>query len=135
MIGRGCRLRTWWTLTAAGVAVGQRPQLAACLAAALNTRVLRDPRRGKGWSEVGDVWPEPYSRSPIAHSKDGVEMKLNVVCAGAVTLSGARGAVRTKWTMALQVTGIGWPSPTAGTCRATRAACPSGSVRRFPNDL
>ncbi|MFB7560463.1 hypothetical protein ACFC0L_32980, partial [Streptomyces brevispora] len=49
-----------------------------------------------------------YSGSQTAHSKDGVETKLkNAVCAGTITLSSARSAIKTNWTTALQVTGIG----------------------------
>jgi hypothetical protein len=37
-----------------------------------------------------------------------VETKLkNAVCRGQITLSSARSAIRTNWTIALQVTGIG----------------------------
>ncbi|AZP22814.1 hypothetical protein EJC51_46340 [Streptomyces aquilus] len=57
---------------------------------------------------TGNLWPEPYSGSQTAHSKDGVETKLkNAVCAGTITLSAARSAIKTNWTTALQVTGIG----------------------------
>ncbi|MGW5284471.1 hypothetical protein ACWERI_34310 [Streptomyces collinus] len=55
-----------------------------------------------------NLWPEPYSGSQTAHSKDGVETKLkNAVCAGTITLSAARSAIKNNWTTALQVTGIG----------------------------
>ncbi|MEU1661872.1 hypothetical protein ABZ527_38260 [Streptomyces griseofuscus] len=58
--------------------------------------------------DPGNLWPEPYSGSQTAHSKDGVETKLkNAVCAGTVTLSAARSAIKNNWTTALQVTGIG----------------------------
>ncbi|MGW0886165.1 hypothetical protein [Streptomyces sp. NPDC002671] len=58
--------------------------------------------------DSGNLWPEPCSGSQTAHSKDGVETKLkNAVCAGTVTLSAARSAIKTNWTTALQVTGIG----------------------------
>jgi hypothetical protein len=54
------------------------------------------------------LWPEPYTGSQTAHSKDGVETKLkNAVCAGTITLSSARSAIKNNWTTALQVTGIG----------------------------
>ncbi|MGI5508499.1 hypothetical protein [Streptomyces sp. CA-106131] len=57
---------------------------------------------------TGNLWPEPYSRSQTAHSKDGVETKLkNADCAGTITLSSARSAIKNNWTTALQVTGIG----------------------------
>lgn len=59
----------------------------------------RDPR---------NLWPEPYSGSQTAHSKDGVETKLkNAVCDGEITLSAARTAIKNNWTTALSVTGIG----------------------------
>ncbi|MFF4598142.1 hypothetical protein [Amycolatopsis sp. NPDC001319] len=55
-----------------------------------------------------NLWPEPYSGSQTAHTKDGTETKLkNAVCAGTVTLSAARSAIKNNWTTALQVTGIG----------------------------
>src|SRR5262249_32984474 len=55
---------------------------------------------------TGNLWPEPYSGSQTAHSKDGVETKVkNAVCAG--TLSSARTAIKNNRTTALQVTGIG----------------------------
>ncbi|HEY1155786.1 MAG TPA: hypothetical protein VGE95_05810 [Arthrobacter sp.] len=58
--------------------------------------------------DPGNLWPEPYSGTQTAHSKDGVETKLkNAVCAGTITLSSARSAIKTNWTTALQVTGIG----------------------------
>jgi hypothetical protein len=58
--------------------------------------------------DPGNLWPEPYSGSQTAHSKDGVETKLkNAVCAGTITLSSARSAIRSNWTTALEVTGIG----------------------------
>ncbi|MFF4038422.1 hypothetical protein [Streptomyces sp. NPDC001816] len=58
--------------------------------------------------DPGNLWPEPYSGSQTAHSKDAVETKLkNPVCAGTITLSAARSAIKTNWTTALQVTGIG----------------------------
>jgi hypothetical protein len=58
--------------------------------------------------DPGNLWPEPYSGSQTAHSKDGVETKLkNAVCAGTITLSAARSAIKNNWTTALQVTGIG----------------------------
>ncbi|MGW4561306.1 hypothetical protein ACWEN3_02510 [Streptomyces sp. NPDC004561] len=55
-----------------------------------------------------NLWPEPRYGSSTASSKDGVETKLkNAVCAGRITLSAARSAIKTNWTTALQVTGIG----------------------------
>jgi hypothetical protein len=58
--------------------------------------------------DPGNLWPEPYYGSQTAHSKDGIETRLkNAVCAGTVTLSAARSAIKTNWTTALQVTGIG----------------------------
>ncbi len=55
-----------------------------------------------------NLWPEPYSGSETAHSKDGVETKLkNAVCDGRITLSAARTAIKNDWTTALSVTGIG----------------------------
>jgi hypothetical protein len=57
---------------------------------------------------TGNLWPEPYSGTKTATTKDGVETKLkNAVCAGTITLSAARSAIKTNWTTALQVTGIG----------------------------
>lgn len=58
--------------------------------------------------DPANLWPEPYYGSPTAYTKDGVETKLkNAVCAGTITLSSARSAIKTNWTTALQVTGIG----------------------------
>ncbi|MEV6838708.1 hypothetical protein AB0N17_30060 [Streptomyces sp. NPDC051133] len=58
--------------------------------------------------DPGNLWPEPHYGSPTASTKDGVETKLkNAVCAGRITLSAARTAIKTNWTTALQVTGIG----------------------------
>ncbi|MEU4673907.1 hypothetical protein AB0F91_39630 [Amycolatopsis sp. NPDC023774] len=58
--------------------------------------------------DPGNLWPEPYSGTQTAHTKDGTETKLkNAVCAGTVTLSAARSAIKNNWTTALQVTGIG----------------------------
>ncbi|WP_055587256.1 hypothetical protein [Peterkaempfera griseoplana] len=58
--------------------------------------------------DPGNLWPEPYSGTKTAYTKDGTETKLkNAVCAGTVTLSAARNAIKTNWTTALQVTGIG----------------------------
>ncbi|WNM34855.1 hypothetical protein RKE30_33045 [Streptomyces sp. Li-HN-5-11] len=55
-----------------------------------------------------NLWPEPRYGSPTAYSKDSVENKLKTaVCDGDITLSAARNAIRTDWTTALQVTGIG----------------------------
>ena len=59
-------------------------------------------------SDRGNLWPEPHAGSKNSTTKDGVETKLkNAVCAGKVTLTAARTAIRTDWTTALQVTGIG----------------------------
>jgi hypothetical protein len=56
----------------------------------------------------GNLWPEPRAGTKTATTKDGVETKLkNAVCAGTITLSAARSAIRANWTTALQVTGIG----------------------------
>lgn len=50
----------------------------------------------------------PHDRQAEAPSKGGVETKLkNAVCSGRITLSSARSAIRTNWTTAPQVTGIG----------------------------
>jgi hypothetical protein len=58
--------------------------------------------------DPGNLWPEPHYGTQTAYTKDGVETKLkNAVCSGRITLSSARGAIRTNWTTALQVTGIG----------------------------
>lgn len=58
--------------------------------------------------DPGNLWPEPYSGTKTAYTKDGVETKLkNAVCAGTITLSAARTAIKTNWTTALSVTGIG----------------------------
>lgn len=58
--------------------------------------------------DPANLWPEPRYGSPTAYSKDSVETKLkNAVCDGRITLSAARSAIRTDWTTALQVTGIG----------------------------
>ncbi len=58
--------------------------------------------------DPGNLWPEPHYGSPTAYTKDGVETKLkNAVCDGRITLSAARSAIKTNWTTALQVTGIG----------------------------
>ena len=52
--------------------------------------------------------PEPHYGTKTAYTKDGVETKLkSAVCNGQITLSAARSAIRTNWTTALQVTGIG----------------------------
>jgi hypothetical protein len=59
----------------------------------------RDPR---------NLWPEPHYGTKTAYTKDGTETKLkNAVCAGTITLSAARSAIKNNWTTALQVTGIG----------------------------
>jgi hypothetical protein len=58
--------------------------------------------------DTRNLWPEPHYGSQTAFSKDGVETKLkNAVCAGTITLSAARSAIKNNWTTALQVTGIG----------------------------
>ncbi|MBM9509002.1 hypothetical protein [Actinacidiphila acididurans] len=58
--------------------------------------------------DPNNLWPEPYSGTKTATTKDGVETKLkNAVCNGVITLSSARSAIRTNWTTALSVTGIG----------------------------
>jgi hypothetical protein len=58
--------------------------------------------------DPGNLWPEPRYGAKPATTKDGVETKLkNAVCAGTITLSSARSAIRANWTTALQVTGIG----------------------------
>lgn len=57
-----------------------------------------------------NLWPEPHTDSgnQTSYTKDGVETKLkNAVCDGRITLSAARSAIRTDWTTALSVTGIG----------------------------
>ncbi|MEV4556303.1 hypothetical protein AB0K51_04800 [Kitasatospora sp. NPDC049285] len=55
-----------------------------------------------------NLWPEPYSGTKTATTKDGVETKLkNAVCDGRITLSAARSAIKNNWTTALSVTGIG----------------------------
>ncbi|RRQ81206.1 hypothetical protein CQW39_05290 [Streptomyces griseofuscus] len=58
--------------------------------------------------DPNNLWPEPHYGSPTAYTKDGVETKLkNAVCDGRITLSAARSAIKTNWTTALSVTGIG----------------------------
>ena len=58
--------------------------------------------------DARNLWPEPYSGTQTAHTKDGTETTLkNAVCAGTITLSAARSAIKNNWTTALQVTGIG----------------------------
>lgn len=58
--------------------------------------------------DPANLWPEPRYGTKTATTKDGVETKLkNAVCAGTITLSAARSAIRANWTTALQVTGIG----------------------------
>ncbi|MEU3374146.1 hypothetical protein ACFYM2_21535 [Streptomyces sp. NPDC006711] len=58
--------------------------------------------------DPANLWPEPHYGSQTAYSKDGVETKLkNAVCDGRTTLSAARAAIRTDWTTALRVTGVG----------------------------
>jgi hypothetical protein len=58
--------------------------------------------------DPGNLWPEPHYGTQTSYTKDGVETRLkNAVCAGTITLSAARSAIRANWTTALQVTGIG----------------------------
>ena len=58
--------------------------------------------------DPGNLWPEPHSGTRNSYTKDGIETKLkNAVCSGRITLSAARSAIRSNWTTALQVTGIG----------------------------
>jgi hypothetical protein len=58
--------------------------------------------------DPGNLWPEPHYGTKTSSTKDGVETRLkNAVCAGTITLSAARTAIRANWTTALQVTGIG----------------------------
>lgn len=58
--------------------------------------------------DPANLWPQPRSGTKTATTKDGVETKLkNAVCAGTITLSAARSAIRANWTTALQATGIG----------------------------
>jgi hypothetical protein len=58
--------------------------------------------------DPGNLWPEPHYGTQTSFTKDGVETKLkNAVCSGRITLAAARSAIRTNWTTALQVTGIG----------------------------
>ncbi|HJQ46500.1 MAG TPA: hypothetical protein VJ870_09265 [Amycolatopsis sp.] len=58
--------------------------------------------------DPGNLWPEPHYGTQTSSTKDGVETKLkNAVCAGRITLSSARSAIRNDWTTALHVTGIG----------------------------
>jgi hypothetical protein len=58
--------------------------------------------------DPGNLWPEPHYGTKTAYTKDGTETKLkNAVCAGTITLSAARSAIKNNWTTALQVTGIG----------------------------
>jgi hypothetical protein len=62
---------------------------------------------GQRFRYARNLWPEPYSGTKTASTKDGVETKLkNAVCGGRITLSSARSAIRTNWTTALAVTGI-----------------------------
>ncbi|MFD4973223.1 hypothetical protein [Streptomyces sp. NPDC058424] len=59
-------------------------------------------------TDPANLWPEPYYGSPTAYTKDGVETKLkNAICKGTITLASPRNAIKTNWTTALQVTGIG----------------------------
>ncbi|MFE0464369.1 hypothetical protein ACFW1A_34465 [Kitasatospora sp. NPDC058965] len=58
--------------------------------------------------DPANLWPEPHYGTKTSSTKDGVETKLkNAVCNGTITLAAARTAIRTNWTTALQVTGIG----------------------------
>ncbi|WP_393072210.1 hypothetical protein [Streptomyces sp. LN704] len=58
--------------------------------------------------DPGNLWPEPHYGTKTAYTKDGTETKLkNAVCNGTITLSAARSAIKSNWTTALQVTGIG----------------------------
>jgi hypothetical protein len=58
--------------------------------------------------DPGNLWPEPHYGTKTSYTKDGIETKLkDAVCAGTITLSSARNAIRSNWTTALQVTGIG----------------------------
>jgi hypothetical protein len=58
--------------------------------------------------DPGNLWPEPHYGTKTSYTKDGIETKLkNAVCSGRITLAAARTAIRTNWTTALQVTGIG----------------------------
>lgn len=58
--------------------------------------------------DPANLWPEPHYGTQTSYTKDGIETKLkNAVCAGRITLAAARTAIRTDWTTALQVTGIG----------------------------
>jgi len=58
--------------------------------------------------DPSNLWPEPHYGTQTAYTKDGVETKLkNAVCAGQITLTSARSAIRTDWLTALQVTGVG----------------------------
>jgi hypothetical protein len=61
--------------------------------------------------DPANLWPEPHyvtNGTGTSSTKDGVETKLkNAVCSGRITLAAARTAIRTNWTTALQVTGIG----------------------------
>ncbi|MBO0820626.1 MAG: hypothetical protein J2P26_07215 [Nocardiopsaceae bacterium] len=58
--------------------------------------------------DPGNLWPEPHYGTKTSYTKDGIETKLkNAVCDGRITLSAARSAIKTNWTTALQVTGIG----------------------------
>jgi hypothetical protein len=54
-----------------------------------------------------NLWPEPRYGSKTAANKDTVENKLKrAVCAGTVTISAARSAIRTNWTTALANLGL-----------------------------
>jgi hypothetical protein len=54
-----------------------------------------------------NLWPEPRYGSHTAANKDTVENKLKkAVCAGTVTLSAARTAIRTNWLTALSKLGL-----------------------------
>jgi len=54
-----------------------------------------------------NLWPEPRSGTKTAANKDTVENKLKAaVCAGTVTLSAARTAIKTNWMTALAKLGL-----------------------------
>ncbi|MGW2938699.1 hypothetical protein ACWDA7_44650 [Streptomyces sp. NPDC001156] len=68
-----------------------------------------------------------------AHSKDCVETKFkNAVCAGTITLSAARSAIKNHWTTALQVTGIRLTPSTRRGVQATCAGCSGDKYRVRP---
>lgn len=54
-----------------------------------------------------NLWPEPRYGTKTAANKDTVENKIKkAVCAGTVTLSAGRSAIRTNWTTALAKLGL-----------------------------